>query len=543
MATISASCRHKRGEYMHFPWQKQKQEQRAEEGKVTFDDGLLAALLGGQRATKEMALQVPTVSGGIDLIAGVIAGTPIKLYHDEGGRKAKEVTGDPRLVLLNDDTGDTLNANDFWRAMVRDYYTGKGGFAYIRREYGKAAGLYYVDETQISIAKNADPIFKDFDIMVQGIRYHPFEFLRILRNTRDGMTGVPLTAENSKLIETSYAALILERNMAKRGGNKKGFLKAERKLDKASLDELRAAFKNLYGADNENFIVLNNGIDFKESSNTSAEMQLNENKLTNAGEFSKLFHVPAQVIAGTATAADTASIAKLAAIPLMNAIQCSLNRDLLLEREKGSYYFAFDTKELLRGDMAERFNAYKTALDGNFMQIDEVRYAEDMEPLGLTWIKLGLQDVLYDPKTKQIFTPNTGRGTRMDENAPDPPQQEEQGSEEPLPQPDSDATIEQRAGGQRRDSKGRFAGGGGGGIRRKRGGPKYAPSPQRNTGGIKLGPKTYAKLCGTFNTRYPGLKPEDGARVIRDAAYSYKASADGNGGMTVHHKTKITEKG
>ena len=72
-------------------------------------------------------------------------------------------------------------------------------------------------------------------------------------------------------------------------------------------------------------------------------------------------------------------------------------------------YFAFDTKELLKGDMRSRFEAYRTALDANFMQIDEVRFAEDLEPLGLNWIKLGLNDVLYDPKTKTVYTPNTGK--------------------------------------------------------------------------------------------------------------------------------------
>ena len=66
--------------------------------------------------------------------------------------------------------------------------------------------------------------------------------------------------------------------------------------------------------------------------------------------------------------------------------------------------------------MKERFEAYKTALDGNWMGVDEVRFAEDMEPLGLTWIKLGLNDVLYDPKTKQIYTPNTNKLTVMDGN-------------------------------------------------------------------------------------------------------------------------------
>ena len=67
--------------------------------------------------------------------------------------------------------------------------------------------------------------------------------------------------------------------------------------------------------------------------------------------------------------------------------------------------------------MKERFEAYKAALESNFMQIDEVRFAEDMEPLGLSWIRLGLQDVLYDPKTKTIYTPNTNQTSVMGETS------------------------------------------------------------------------------------------------------------------------------
>jgi hypothetical protein len=154
-------------------------------------------------------------------------------------------------------------------------------------------------------------------------------------------------------------------------------------------------------------------MDFKESSNTSVKLQLNENKQTNALNFAKIFHVSPKIMLGKAR--DTGSLAKLAAIPLMVTIQFALNKDLLLEKEKGKYYFAFDTKELLKGDMAQRFNAYNTALDANFMQIDEVRYRENLEPLGLDWIRLGLQDVLYNHKTKQVYTPNTGRNQNITE--------------------------------------------------------------------------------------------------------------------------------
>lgn len=61
-----------------------------------------------------------------------------------------------------------------------------------------------------------------------------------------------------------------------------------------------------------------------------------------------------------------------------------------------------------------RFEAYKTALESNLMQIDEVRYLENLEPLGLNFIKLGLQDVLFNPVTKEVYTPNTNQITNIE---------------------------------------------------------------------------------------------------------------------------------
>ncbi len=392
-----------------------KREDRATAASAEND--VIAALLNPDTVTKDMALEIPEIAGTIDLIAGIVAGTPIKLYKETKG-KIEEVKTDNRLALLNEDTGDTLTSNEFWRAVTRDYFLGKGGYAYINKNRNKIVSLHYVNEENIAITQSLDPIFKDFDIYVAGEKYYPWDFIRILRNTKDGAKGTPITAENSRLISVAYASLKYELNAAKRGGNKKGFLKSEKKLDEASLNALKSAFSRLYSNDTESsepFIVLNGGIDFKESSNTLVEMQLNENKLTNAKEFAKLFHVSPEAVSGGQAA--TSTIAKLAAIPLMKVIESALNRDLLLDKEKNTMYFAFDTKELLKGEIEERYRAYKTALDANFMQIDEVRYLEDMEPLGLNFIKLGLQDVLYNPETKEVFTPNTGITQNLDSGA------------------------------------------------------------------------------------------------------------------------------
>ena len=62
----------------------------------------------------------------------------------------------------------------------------------------------------------------------------------------------------------------------------------------------------------------------------------------------------------------------------------------------------------------------------------------------------------------------------------------ESAAESELPEADEAAILEERGHDYKRDEKGRFAGGGGGGggIRRKNGGTKYAPSPQRNHSGL-----------------------------------------------------------
>ena len=97
-------------------------------------------------------------------------------------------------------------------------------------------------------------------------------------------------------------------------------------------------------------------------------------------------------------------------MPILNAFVTALNRELLLEKEKEEYYFAYDTTELLKGSITERYNAYKIAIESGFKTRNEIRYMEnDNEINGLDIINLGLGSVLLDTKTGNIYTPNTDK--------------------------------------------------------------------------------------------------------------------------------------
>ena len=368
---------------------------------------VLKGFLNEDTISEREAMNIPSVSRCVNLIAHTVSMIPIKLYKEEflnGKRKTVEIE-DSRCDLFNLDTKDTLDGADFKRALVRDYLLFGSAYAYINKRRNTIKSLNYVSNENVCITGNFDPIFKDYNILVRGQSYKPFEFLKILRNTKTGAQGVGIIEENQEILKVAYLTLKFEQNLVSTGGSKKGFIKSEKKITKEAMDSLKRAWRELYCNTENNVIVLNDNLDFKEASNTSTEMQLNENKNSINNSILDIFGVP--------TEWNWETFIKTAVMPILTTIECALNRDLLLEKEKKSFYFAFDTKEITKGDIKTRFEAYKTALDANLMQIDECRYMEDLEPLGLNFIKLGLQDVLFNPVTKEVYTPNTNKVTNI----------------------------------------------------------------------------------------------------------------------------------
>ena len=355
--------------------------------------------------TVEQALNVPVFAGCVNRIAETVSTIPVRLYK-KVDNKLEEIEDDKRVRLLNDDTGDTLSGVQFKKAIARDYYLGQGGYAYINRKGNRVESLHYVKENELSFMYSTNPIFKDYDVMIQGKKYKPFDFIKLLRNTTNGYSGKSIIAESKDVLNVAYHSLKFEKILVQTGGNKRGFLKSVRPLAQKALDALKQAWRSFYGNNTENVILLNNGLEFQEANNTSVEMQLNENKKVNSAEICKLFNIPAAIISGGATEQDRADFVQFCILPLLKEFECSLNRDLLLESEKGSFYFAFDTSELTKGDIEKRFRAYETASRNGFLQLDEIRLKENMPPLGLDFIRLGLQDVLYTPTSGEFYVPN-----------------------------------------------------------------------------------------------------------------------------------------
>lgn len=399
---------------------RRKKEIRAE--PLTLEEFLLKAKINDDTMTRDKAINIPTLASCVDLIGNTVAMIPIRLFEKKNGRVV-EVSNDVRTRLLNDDTKDSLDAFQFKKALVDDYLLMGNGYAYINKMKGKVISLHYVKEDSVSININTDPVFKSYEIIVNGENYRPYNFLKILHNTKDGATGTGIIETNPRILSVAYNSLNYENKLAKTGGNKKGFVKAEKKLSDDAIKELKEQWNAMYSGNSENCVILNNGLDFKESAATSTEMQLNENKMANGEEICKICNVPPSIIGGDGKAnkEDYEKFVKIAILPILKIIVTALNRDLLLEKEKGSFYFAFDTKELIKGDLEKRFKAYEIAIKNKILGVNEVRKEENKEPIEAfnNTVILGLSDVLYDTEKGTVYTPNTDKSSNMNKKGSD----------------------------------------------------------------------------------------------------------------------------
>lgn len=373
-----------------------KQEIRAEES--AFSEAIEGTRTLETTITKDKALQIPSVSEVINFISGTVASLPVKMVVNG------QEQSDYRTSLLNRETGDLLDSYQFKKAFISDMLLTGGGYAFIKKKSNTIIGIYYLTPEIVAISNGTDPVEKAVKIYVNGKEYREWDIMRITRNSLNGVGGLGIIRENPILLNIMYSTMKYEYSTMSSGA-RRGFLTSEYKLDESSMNALKRAWAKFTSTDNNtDVMVMNKGIGFQSAQSTATENQLNQSKAENAKALKEMLGVND----------NYESTFKRCFLPIIAQLESAYNKFLLLESEKDTHKFVIDCSEMLKTDTKTRYEAYKTALESGILQIDEVREMENIPPIGLDFVKLSLGDVLYNPQTKEIFTPNTGEQGKLD---------------------------------------------------------------------------------------------------------------------------------
>lgn len=367
--------------------------------------------------TRDNVMQIPTLASGVNMISRLIASLPIKMYELVDG-EVNEITDDNRLKLLNLQAEKTMSAYHMKESLIKDYLLEGNGFIYIKKKANRNVieSLHYVDRSQIGFLSNHNPVEKDIKITVGACgSYEVYDFINLCQNSKDGIQGRGLITNNSELLSTMLTSMKREKSISFSGGVSRGVLKSQKPLSEEAMRALKKGWEELY-SDNNNALILSNGIDFQTVSSSGKDMELYNNKKANSELITEILNIPKSIMDGTASDEVFNNFVKTIINPILSQLEIALNNSLLFESEKGRIFFDIDTDELLKSDLEKRMKSYEIALRNSIFTIDEVRKKEKLKKMpnigGL--VKLSLADVLYNPETNKVFNTNSSIITSLD---------------------------------------------------------------------------------------------------------------------------------
>ena len=77
----------------------------------------------------------------------------------------------------------------------------------------------------------------------------------------------------------------------------------------------------------------------------------------------------------------------------------------------------------MKAEIDKRYAAYQTAIKNNILTINETRELENKPPIDIfkDRVVLGLDAVLMDTKSGEIYTPNTGQTSNLNQGGGEKP--------------------------------------------------------------------------------------------------------------------------
>lgn len=170
------------------------------------------------------------------------------------------------------------------------------------------------------------------------------------------------------------------------GARPSGVLKFKRKLDDATYERLRKSWTSGHGGENSGkTAVLEDDADFTPLTFNSVDLQFQEMRAFQLLEISRALGVPPMLLSeyGRATWGNAEQMAQsflsFTILPRIKLWQGAVAR-LLSEDEQQTYYAEFLVDELVKAEIAARFEAYAKAITNGILNPNEVRAMENRAP-------------------------------------------------------------------------------------------------------------------------------------------------------------------
>jgi HK97 family phage portal protein len=336
----------------------------------------------------------------VRIIATTLASLPFHVYERvrDGKRRADD---HPVSRLLHDSPNPEMTAFSFIEAMQAQVSnTGKAFAEIVFNRRGYPEELWPLAPGTCQPRRNEKTGNLEYYFPKSGAVLPAWKILHIPGLGFDGLNSFsPVT-----LFRQSFGlGLAIEEYGARffgQGTNVGGFLEHPNKLSETAYERLKVEMANKYqGLQNSHgVILLEEGMKYTKLGMSMEDIQFIESRKITAVEMARIHGVPPHLIAdlehATFSNIEEQSIEAVVYLfrPWAIRWEQAINAKLFTSEERRRYYSRYEIDGLLRGNIESRYKAYGIGLQQGFLNRDEVREKEDMNPIP-------------DGKGKQYFVP------------------------------------------------------------------------------------------------------------------------------------------
>ena len=401
-----------------------KKNEKTEERSLTrqLNIGLHGFLSGvsDDMYTAEQILSIPVAKACCDLIVNSIKSLPIELYERVDDNTVRQITDDYRVNLLNNAPNIIATGADFKEKIIRDLVLHGNAYVDIVRDGNNIVSLWNIDASDVGISKYSDRekphIVKDvkFKIYSSNVELNLDDVMILTESSEDGgLTGQGVIARGYRTIELALNEIELNKNIMNNGSSPISVVKLDKNLSAEAQQRLRDSWTKMYASSQNagKLLILEQGMEYEKLSFSPAELGLSASRSKTQAELCSLFGVPESMIDSSANTygnVENSSIRFLqySITPHINVIEASLNRSLLLEKEKNTKFFKINTDSVLQTTQKERYEALNVGISSGILSLNEARIKENLPPIDDNFHRLSLGSVMYDPKDRIYFIPN-----------------------------------------------------------------------------------------------------------------------------------------
>lgn len=345
----------------------------------------------GEYVDEDTALKYAAVWRCVDVTAKAIAILPWSVFQKTASGRKEQAQSDVRWLLHNQPNPE-MSPYQFKHALVTHVLTWGNAYCEIERDNaGRPKWLWPITPDRVTPYRESVAGTVVYSISNPGSGPSDIEAANMLHLRGMGFDGLVGYSPIRKAAESIGLGIAMEKMGASvfgNGANMGGVIKHPQKLSPAAKKNLEDSIQRSAGGKNQGrWIVIEEGMSTERTSIPPNEAQFLESREHQAIDICRWFGVPPHKV----FALDRATWSNIehqelefvsdAIQPIVTQLEEETNLKLFGRVNRGVLYTKFNMAALLRGDMKSRYEAYEVAHRNGWINADEIRGLEEMNPL------------------------------------------------------------------------------------------------------------------------------------------------------------------